>query len=304
MGRPGKTNLALWGPTMNSSSEIFRKIGASLGMGGVAGGNGYQQPADHHIFAAQHLVKRFGGVVAVNDMSVAVKPHAIHGLIGPNGSGKTTTINLLSGHLRPGSGAVWFKGRRIDSKPAHERAKAGVIRTFQVSSIFPELTVLQNVLVGCFRLGKAGLIDATILQWRDKNEREQLTETARAAIAKLNLSRDEDRLGRYLSYGRQKMVDMARALAANPEVLLLDEPAAGLTSTEIGALTELLRELQAERRTLILTEHHMKMVMGICNEITVMNFGAEIASGTPEEIRAHQDVIEAYLGRGGKVARS
>lgn len=250
------------------------------------------------LLATRGLTKQFGGLTAVNEVDLNVPKASISGLIGPNGSGKTTTINLLSGHYLPTRGVIFWDGGRIERLPAHRRGGMGIMRTFQSPSLFPDLSVHDNVLAGCYRLGKTGLLDATLFQWRERADRHRLEEKVQAALDITGLTGTDNILAKNLTFGQQKMVDLARALAAEPGILLLDEPAAGLNPKEVNALADILRLLKSRHQTVLLIEHNMRLVMGICDGLTVLNFGKVIARGRPDEIRANKQVIEAYLGGG------
>ncbi len=240
------------------------------------------------------LSKRFGGIVAVNDVSVAVAPRAIAGLIGPNGAGKSTMFNLIAGILRPTSGRVRFAGEAIDGRPPGEIARRGVARTFQHVKLMPDMSVIENVALGAHLRGRSGVV-ASILHLERAEEGRLLAEAARQ-IARVGLADQIERPAGSLPLGQQRIVEIARALCLDPRLLLLDEPAAGLREFEKRMLAELLRQLRTEGMTMLLVEHDMSFVMGLVDRIVVLDFGSKIAEGTPAEIKTDPAVLAAYLG--------
>ena len=237
----------------------------------------------------------FGGVTALAEVSLAVEPGQVHGLIGPNGAGKTTLFNVACGLVRPTAGRIVWRGAELRRLRPNRLTRLGIARTLQGVGLFPGLTVLENVMVGAHRHARAGFLSALLaVPTADRDER-QLRERAMTALAELEA---DDVAGRYpgsLPYPVQKRVALARALVAEPDLLLLDEPASGLSEEEMHDLGTLIRDLSG-RMSVLLVEHHMDLVMRVCDTITVLDSGRQIAAGTPEEIQADPAVTEAYLG--------
>jgi branched-chain amino acid transport system ATP-binding protein len=245
------------------------------------------------------LTRRFGGITAVDCVSMRVETGEIRGLIGPNGAGKTTTLNLISGLMRPTSGRMMLAGKDFTGNPAHGLAARGVRRTFQNLRLFTELTVLQNVMIGLHANGNSGVFEAILTTPQQRREEDMMRREGLAALATVGLADQAHRVASSLAYGHRRLLEIARAIVARPILLLLDEPAAGLNSTEGEALVRLIRLVNGTGVTVILVEHHMDVVMAACSRITVLNHGHKLAEGTPAEIRANESVIEAYLGRAG-----
>jgi len=245
----------------------------------------------------QDVTVRFGGIVALDSASMEARPGKITGLIGPNGAGKTTLFNCLTGIYRAQAGSIRWRGQELLGMQPHQVAQHGVSRTFQNLALFPRLTVRENVVVGLHRVRRSDwLSNAVRAPWVLSEER-QVRERADAALEEVGLAGVAGRPAAGLPYGTLKRVELARAIASDPDLLLLDEPAAGLTHGEVDELMELVRQLrEAHDLTVVLVEHHMGLVMRLCDHITVLNFGRTIAAGPPTEVSTNPAVIEAYLG--------
>ncbi len=242
------------------------------------------------------LTRRFAGLVAVDDVSLQVAPGTIHAVIGPNGAGKTTLFNLVSGLIPPSAGTIAMDGADLTRLPAERRAGLGIARTFQNIRVFGAMTVLENALTGLHSGLQAGL-GATLLRLaRFRNEERGAIGRARDALALVGLQDRADQPARALSYGDQRRLEIARAMASSPRMLILDEPAAGMNPAETEALADLVRRLRAQGVTVLLVEHDMGFVMDLSDRVTVLNFGRVIYEGTPSAVRQEPTVIEAYLG--------
>jgi branched-chain amino acid transport system ATP-binding protein len=246
------------------------------------------------LLEVDRVTRRFGGLTAVDGLSFSVAPGAIHGLIGPNGAGKTTLFNVISGFYRPNSGAVRLRDATISGLPMHAVARRGVVRTFQHSTLFAELSVLENALVGTHMRFRPGLVAAIL--GTDAAPRKDARAQAEAALDFFGLLPHAAERAGDLPHGGQRALGMAVALAARPEVMLLDEPFTGMHPEETRAMMALMVKLRDDGMTILLVEHDMQAIMGLCDRITCMNFGKVLAEGTPREIRRHPAVIEAYLG--------
>ena len=246
------------------------------------------------ILEIENLTKRFGGLTAVDDLSFGVAEETIHGLIGPNGAGKTTTFNVVSGLDSPTFGTVKLNSEEISKLKMHEIASRGLVRTYQHSTLFFELTVLENAMIGTHVLHRPNIFAAIL--GLDKEVRIQAESEATKALEFFNLIALKDEIAANLSYGHQRSLAMSIAYASNPKIILFDEPFTGMNPEETKQMMELMRSLKDNGTTILIVEHDMKAIMGLCDSITCMNFGKLIAEGGPNEIRNHPDVIEAYLG--------
>jgi branched-chain amino acid transport system ATP-binding protein len=249
------------------------------------------------LLQTDQLRKEFGGLVAVDDVDFTVPTNTIVSLIGPNGAGKTTFFNMLTGVYKPTEGRVVFAGEDMTNKPPHAFTQRGIGRTFQNIRLFQNMTALENVLVGMHVRLKGNLFEALVRTPRVKREEKEARERARALLEFSGLRRRDDVIGKNLSYGDQRRLEVARALATEPKLLLLDEPTAGMNPQETADFTTFVGRLREERQlSVLLIEHDMRVVMGISDRVTVLDYGEKIAEGTPQEIQKNERVIEAYLG--------
>ncbi len=250
--------------------------------------------------SVEDLAVEFGGVAALAGVSFAVRPHTITSLIGPNGAGKTTAFNAITGYLRPRRGRViWDEVPMTRLRPC-DIARRGVVRTFQKTSVFPALSVRDNVLTGLHLRGRASLLDILAGRASVRAEEARLAVEAEGVLAFAGLGHRRDEAAGALPYGEQRLVELAVALAARPRLLLLDEPGAGMTGGEKERLVELIRRVREQGVTVLLVEHDMRLVMGISDTVIVLDNGRVIAEGAPAAIQAHPDVIRAYLGAGAR----
>lgn len=249
------------------------------------------------ILQLQNVVKRFGGITASNNITINVPEGSIYGIIGPNGAGKTTLFNMITGVYDCTEGTVLFEGEKINGLPTHEIAVRGIARTFQNIRLFGDLTVYDNLMTACQKNITHSLLDGILRTKKCQAQERESRAFCDQLLAEVGLSDQRDQKANNLPYGMQRRLEIARALATCPKVILLDEPAAGMNEEESAKLSEFIREIRDKKDvTVVIIDHHMDVIMAICDQISVLNFGTLLAEGRPEEIQNNPDVISAYLG--------
>ncbi len=249
------------------------------------------------LLESRNISKYYGGIKAVQNVDMTVEEGEIFGIIGPNGAGKTSFFNVVTGNLKPNGGEIWFDGLKITGKRPAQIARLGVARTFQNIQLFNFMTVLENVKIGFHMHEQSTIFDALLHTKRYKQDEKIIQEKGIDLLKRLNLFDQADNLAGNLAYGMQRRVEIARALALDPKILLLDEPAAGMNAIETKALSDFIKQLRENGHTIIVIEHDMKFVMNLCDRLMVLNFGEKICEGDPNHVKSDTVVAEAYFGK-------